>query len=129
MSHRPITPDGLFSPRGHYSPAVVHNNTVYVSGQLAVRADGTVALDSVEAEVEQCMANISTILQAAGSGLEHILRVQIFVTDMALWARVNASYAAIMGEHRPARLIIPCGPLNRGCSVEIDCIAAVASHD
>ncbi len=120
-----VQPSTLPVPKGHYSPAVVHGGLVFVSGQLPIDASGQVQLGSVEEQVGLCLHNIETILAAAGSRMELILKVNIYISDVALWPRVNAAYAAVMGEHRPARAVIPCGVLHYGCAVEIDCIAAV----
>ncbi len=124
-----VQPDALAAPKGHYSPAVVHGGFVFVSGQLPMDASGAVQLGSIEAQTQLCLHNIATLLAAAGSSIREILKVNIYISDIALWPRVNAAYAAFMGEHRPARTVIPCGALHYGCAVEIDCIAAVALQD
>lgn len=121
-----IQPAHLPIPKGHYSPAVVHAGLVYVSGQLPVDASGQPQLGTVEEQTALCLHNMADILHAAGSDLGHILKVQIFVSDIALWPRVNAEYARILGDHRPARVVVPCGALHYGCAVEIDCVAALA---
>ena len=120
-----INPSTIPTPKGHYSPAVVHNGIVYVAGQLPVNAAGEPQLGSIEEQTLQCMHNIGQILLASNSNLRHILKVNIFVSDIANWAVINATYARIMGDHKPARVIIPCNTLNHGCGIEIDCIAAV----
>jgi reactive intermediate/imine deaminase len=105
----------------------VHNGTVYVSGQLPLDANGVAQLGSIEDQTRLCMKNLETILKASGSDLGHILKVNVFIADIGNWAKFNETYASIMGENRPARLVIPCGLLNRGCEIEIDCIAALKS--
>lgn len=112
-------------PKGHYSPAVVHNGMVYVSGQLPLDENGEAQLGTIEEQTTLCMKNIENILQLCNSGLEQIVKTNVFIADIANWARFNETYAAIMGDHRPARVVVPCGTLNRGCAIEIDCIAAV----
>ena len=121
-----IFPESMPIPKGYYSPAVVHNGTVYVSGQLAINEKGEPQISSIEDEVRQCMKNIETILQASGSDLQHILKVNVFIADISNWPVFNQVFAEIMGEHRPARIVVPCNQLNYGCGIEIDCIAAVA---
>lgn len=118
-----LQPPSVAIPRGHYSPGVVHNGIVYVAGQLPINSEGNVQLGSIEEQTSQCMHNVSEILKAAGSDLQHVLKVNIFITDIALWPRVNAEYARIMGSHKPARAVVPCSALNHGCLIEIDCIA------
>lgn len=125
MSIQLLSPSTVLTPKGHYSPGVVHNGIVYVAGQLPLDVNGTPQIASIEEQTTLCLHNIEQILIAAGSDLQHILKVSIFVSDIAHWPKVNAAYASIMGNHKPARIIVPCNQLNYGCSIEIDCIAAV----
>lgn len=120
-----ISPSTVSTPKGHYSPAVVHNGVVYVAGQLPINAKGEVQLKSIAEQTALCLHNIEQILLAANSSLHHILKVNVFVSDIASWPEFNAEYSKIMGSHKPARVVIPCNALNYGCGVEIDCIAAV----
>lgn len=121
-----IFPESMPVPKGYYSPAIVHNNTVYVSGQLPINEKGEPQLNSIEDEVRQCMKNIEIILKASGSNLQHVLKVNVFLSDISNWPIFNQVFAEIMGDHRPARIVVPCNQLNYGCGIEIDCIAAVA---
>ena len=121
-----IFPESMPVPKGYYSPAVVHNGTVYVSGQLPINEKGEPQISSIEDEVRQCMKNIETILKASGSDLQHILKVNVFIADISNWPTFNQVFAEIMGDHKPARIVVPCNQLNYGCGIEIDCIAAVA---
>jgi len=113
-------------PRGHYTQAIVHQGLVYVAGQLPIdpghpdRPPG-----DIRAQTRQVLDNVDAILRAAGSDLSHLLQVTVYVTDLALWAEVNEVYAARLGEHRPARAIVPVTSLHRGFLVEIQAIAAV----
>ena len=121
--HTPASPP----PRGHYSQAVVHNGLVYVSGTLPKdpsNPDHRPA--SVAEETEQAMRNLAAILEAAGSGLDRLLQVTVYVTDISLWPDVNRVYAEIMGEHRPARAVVPVKHLADGYQMEVQAIAAVA---
>lgn len=120
-----IAPSTTATPKGHYSPAVVHNGIVYVSGQLPMDANGDAQLGSIEEQTALCLHNIEQILVASGSDMKHILKMNVYLSDISLWAQVNQTYARILGDHKPARAIIPCGLLNRGCLIEIDCTAAV----
>jgi 2-iminobutanoate/2-iminopropanoate deaminase len=106
---------------------VAHGGVVYCAGQLPKDPTWPDAPHgTVEAQVERTLRNVEAILRAAGSGLEHLLSVTIYVTDMALWPRVNAAYAAILGDHRPARTVVPVPSLNGGYLVEITAIGAIA---
>ena len=123
-----ISPSTVSIPKGHYSPGVVHNGVVYVAGQLPINEKGEVQLKSIAEQTALCMHNIEQILLAANSSLQHILKMNVFVSDIGLWPGINAEYSRIMGSHKAARVIIPCNALNYGCSIEIDCIAAVKEN-
>lgn len=118
-------PDGV-PPAGHYSPAVVHDGTIYVSGQLA-RVPGSDALpEGIAAQTTQCLLNAETILKAAGSGRDKIIRATLYISDIADWAPVNAAFAEFFGDHKPARSIIPVSKFKSGFLIEIDIVAAAA---
>jgi reactive intermediate/imine deaminase len=113
-------------PKGHYSPAVVHNGLVYVSGQLPRNAEtGEVETGAIEAQTELALRNVEQILLAAGSDLNHVLQMTIYVSEMELWDKVNETYARILGEHKPSRAIVPVKDLHFGTKTEIQAIAAV----
>lgn len=115
-------------PGGHYSQAVVYNGLVYVSGQLSIDPrTGEKRLGPIEEQTEQVLANISEILKAAGSDLGRVLKMTVYVSDIELWGKVNEVYARVMGEHRPARAVIPTGELHYGFLIEVEAIAAVGT--
>lgn len=120
-----VIPNSLPTPKGHYSPAIVHNGTVYVSGILPVNQKGEAQLVEIEEQVQLCFNQIEIILKEAGSDLSHILKVNIFICDIDLWARVNVVYSKILGAHKPARIVVPTPNLHHGVAIEVDCIAAV----
>ncbi|MCW5962048.1 MAG: Rid family detoxifying hydrolase [Pyrinomonadaceae bacterium] len=114
------------APKGHYSPAVVHNGFVFVSGQLAVVPEtGEEKTGSIEEQTEQCLRNVEALLKEAGSDLNNTLKFSIFVSDENLWGAVNETYKRILGEHKPARAIIPVGNFRGDFLIEIEAIAAV----
>ena len=115
-------------PKGHYSPAVVHNGLVFVSGQLPRDADsGEVEAGAIEAQTELALRNVEQILLAAGSDLNHVLQMTIYISEIKLWDKVNEVYARILGEHKPARAIVPVKNLHFGTKIEIQAVAAVKS--
>ncbi len=119
------TPDAP-TPAGHYSQAMVHHGCVYVAGQLPnVPGQKEHRVGSIEEQTEQVFANVAAILRAAGSDLNRILQVTVYVSDMELWGRFNAAYARLMGDHRPARAVVPVNALHYGYSIEVQVIAAV----
>lgn len=113
-------------PKGHYSPAVVHNGLIFVSGQLPMNhATGAVETGAIELQTEIALRNVETILKAANSDLNHVLQFTIYVSEMDDWAAVNDVYKRILGEHKPARAMIPVKELHFGTKIEIQAIAAV----
>ena len=123
---QPVTSPNLPSPVGPYSPAIVVGNLVFVSGQ-AGREPGTgrVAPD-VESQTEQVLKNITTILEAAGSSLQHVIRCGVFLVDMREFPKMNEVYARAFGAHRPARTTVEVSGLpGDGLRVEIDAVAVV----
>lgn len=121
-----ITPEGQPTPKGHYSPGIEHNGLVYVSGQLPMTLDTREPFTGdIGEQTELALRNVEVVLKAAGSGLEYVLQMTIYVSDMELWAAVNAKYAEVMGSHRPARAIVPVKELHFGTQIEIQAIAAV----
>jgi 2-iminobutanoate/2-iminopropanoate deaminase len=126
MKIRTIQTEKAPIPAGHYSQAVAYNGLVFVAGQLAIDPQtGEKKLGSIEEQTEQALKNVSEILKAAGSDMNLVLKMTLFVTDIDLWERVNEVYSRVMGEHRPARAVIPTRDLHHGFLIEIDAIAAI----
>ena len=113
-------------PGGHYSQAVAHNGVIYVAGQLAMVPGQTEhRVGSISEQTEQTLRNVKAILRAAGSDLDRVLQMTIYISDIALWGEVNATYQKVMGAHRPARAIVPVRDLHYGYQIEIQAIAAI----
>ncbi len=112
-------------PAGHYSQAVVHNGFVFVSGQLPiVPGQKEHRVGTIEEQTEQVLRNVEAILIAAGSGLDRVLQMTIYISDGELWGGVNAVYSRVMGAHRPARAVVPVKELHYGYQIEIQVVAA-----
>ena len=123
---KPVLTTGAPAPGGHYSQAVVHRGLVYVAGQLPVDpATGEKKLGPIEEQTEQVLANIRAILQAAGSDLDRVLKMTVYISDIGLWGKVNEVYARMLGDHRPARAVVPVKDLHYGFQIEIEAIAAL----
>lgn len=117
------TPD---APRavGHYSQGMTDGELIFVSGQVASDPHtGELVTDSIEAQTEQALRNVEAVLLAADSDLNHVLKMTIFISGMELWEAVNETYKRILGEHRPARAIIPVGEFRNGLKIEIEAVA------
>ena len=113
-------------PAGHYTQAIVHDNTVYVSGQLAIDPKtGEKCIGSIEEETQQVLKNVSAILEAAGSNMGNVLKTTVYIADANLWSRVNAVYGEYFGDHRPARAVVPTNNLPFGFRIEIEAIATL----
>ncbi len=126
MSLTPIRTADAPTPAGHYSQGIVHGGLVYVAGQLAIDpVDPSRPPGSAAEQTERTLRNVEAVLRAAGSGLDRVVQMTVYVTDVALWGEVNAAYARVMGEHRPARAIVPVPALRHGCVIEIQAIGAV----
>jgi 2-iminobutanoate/2-iminopropanoate deaminase len=120
-----VTSSTLPPPAGPYSPGIIFDRLVFVSGQGATDpATGKMAGPDIETQTEQVLRNVQAILEAAGSGLAHVLRCGVFLTDMDEFPRMNAVYSRVFGDHRPARTTIQAAALpDPGLRVEIDAIA------
>jgi 2-iminobutanoate/2-iminopropanoate deaminase len=126
MSIRAISTNGAPTPGGHYSQAMVHNGLVYVAGQLGIDpATGKKVEGGLEAEAERALRNVEAILKASGSSINRVLKMTVYISDISLWGAFNTVYSRVLGDHRPARAVIPTGELHYGLKVEIECIAAL----
>jgi reactive intermediate/imine deaminase len=113
-------------PKGHYSPGIVHNGLVYVSGQLPMDLKTRQPFaGAIDEQTELALRNVEAVLHEAGSDLDHVLQMTIYVSDIELWGKVNEAYVRVMGDHRPARAVIPVKDLHFGTKIEIQAIAIV----
>jgi len=113
-------------PGGHYSQAVVYDGLVYVSGILPVHPEiHEKETGSIVDQTRLVLHNLSAILEAAGSDLNHVIKTTIYVSDIDLWGDVNQVYAQVFGDHRPARAVVPVPILHHGFKIEIEAVAAV----
>lgn len=119
-----VSTPGAPLPAGHYSQAVVANGFVFVAGILPIVPDTDRHIpDGVEAQARQVLSNLRAILEAAGSALDQLVSVQIFIPSIDLWPALNAVYGEVLGDHRPARTVVPCGDLHYGALMELNAVA------
>lgn len=124
--HRPVQSAKLPTPQGPYSPGVMLDKLVFVSGQGAIDpTTGKLAGSAIEIQTEQTLKNIAAILEAAGSGLQYVVRCGVFLADMAEFKRMNAVYGRMFGENRPARTTVQAVLPLPELRVEIDAIAYI----
>ncbi len=123
-----IQVEGTPIPKGHYSQGIVHNGLVYVSGQLPMdMVKWEPVVGGIEEQTEVALRNVEAVLHAAGSSLDQVIQMTIYISDGEYWAKVNEVFARIMGDHRPARAIVPVKDLHFGLGIEIQAIAAVSN--
>ncbi|MGH9959456.1 MAG: RidA family protein [Pyrinomonadaceae bacterium] len=128
MEIRNINTPNAPQPAGHYSQAVAYNNLVFVAGQLAIDPrTGEKKPGSIEEQTEQALRNVEAILKAANSDLSRVLKMTVYISDIELWGAVNSVYARVMGDHRPARAVIPTRELHHGFLIEIEAVAATSA--
>ena len=125
--HHPVKSDALPKPAGPYSPGVIYERLLFVSGQGATDpATGRLAGMDIESQTEPVLKNIATILEAGGSSLRYVLRCGVFLTDIGDFAKMNAVYGSMFGENRPARTTVQVTALpTAGLRVEIDAVAYI----
>lgn len=111
-------------PVGPYSPAVRVGPWVFISGQIALKSDGTLERGTLKAEAEQVLENLQKVLIAAGLSSKDLVKVTIFLTDIAFFGVVNEVYARFLGEGPyPARETVAVAALPKGARIEISAIA------
>jgi 2-iminobutanoate/2-iminopropanoate deaminase len=114
------------APIGPYSQAIIANGFLFASGQVAiVPSTGELAIENVEVETKQVMENIRAVLTEANLGFENIIKTTIFLSDMALFARVNEVYSTYFTGNYPARETVAVKGLPKNVNVEISITAVL----
>ena len=109
---------------GAYSQAISSDGLIFCSGQVALdSATGELVGESVADQTRRCMENLSAVLEAAGAGLESVVKVNAYLTDMNDFAEFNEVYGEFFSDEPPARAAIGVAGLPKGARVEIECIA------
>ncbi len=123
MSARKVTVDGL-GKLPAFCHASVAGDFVYVSGTLGTKQGSFELVDGgTGPETTQTLRNIETILKSCSAGLEHLIKVNVFLTDMTTFPEMNAAYLEVIGSDPPARITVGCSALALGAAVEIDAVA------
>ncbi|MEC1671727.1 RidA family protein [Bacillus mojavensis] len=117
---------GNLKSNGHYALAVIHQNTVYVSGQFAIDPiTQEKKFGTIEEETLQVLSNIEYILKKAGSHKGKILKITLYLYDINLLDRVDNVCQVFFHDYRPARSVVPTNGLHYGFQVEIEAIASL----
>lgn len=113
--------------KGHYSPAVIHGDLVYISGQLPINyiAGETLPAGGVEEQTRQVLKNLDDILKECGSSKQQVLKTTVYIPDITYWPVVNEIYAEFFGDHKPSRTIVPTNTLHFNAMIEIEAIAYI----
>lgn len=116
---------GAPSAIGPYSQGIVHGDLVFVAGQIGLDpATGRLAAGGAAAELERAVSNVAAVLEAAGSGLDRVLRITLYLADLADFDAVNEASARLFREPYPARSTVAVSRLPRDARVEIEVTAA-----
>ncbi|ADK80153.1 RidA family protein [Sediminispirochaeta smaragdinae] len=123
--HKAINAPGAPAAVGPYSHAVRTGNLVFTSGQLGFDKDRGELAEGIEAQTRQSFENLISVLQAAGSGLDRVVKVMVFLNSMDDFAAMNGVYASYLSEPYPARSCVEVAKLPLGGLVEIEMVALV----
>ena len=124
-----IIPAGGAKPLAPYSPGIRYGNLVFTSGQLGLDpSTGKFVEGGVSAQAKQVLENLSAVLAAAGSDLDHVLKVTVFLNDMNDYGAVNEVYATYFTGDPPARSAVQVAGLPLGALVEIEAVAVVKAE-
>ena len=112
---------------GHYSPAIIHDNLVYLSGQISIdyQKSETKPHGRIEEQTRQVLNNIAKILEKCGSSKLQIIKTTVFIPDITYWPVINDIYAEFFGDYKPARTMVPTNTLHFDALIEIEAIAYI----
>lgn len=119
-----ISTKNALKPSGHYSQAIIHNDTIYISAQLPIHPEtGEKQFGTIVEETERILKNIEIVLNKAGCNRNHIIKATVYITDMSYWNEVNEVFTSFFKSYKPARTIISVKELHFGFKVAIEAIA------
>eukprot|EP00056_Hartaetosiga_gracilis_P008239 m.117631 g.117631 ORF g.117631 m.117631 type:complete len:143 (+) comp12877_c4_seq3:2-430(+) len=115
---------------GPYSPAVKANGLVFVSGQIPMNAEtNEIETGSIEDQTDLVLNNLKGVLEAAGTVIENVVKVTVFLKDMDDFTKMNGVYEKHFGDIKPARAAVQVARLPKDVSVEIECIAVAGDEE
>lgn len=110
---------------GPYSQGMIVNNLFYSSGQIPLRADGTLVDGSIDEQTHQVFSNVKAVLEAAGSSLDRVVKTTVYIKDMNQFGAINEIYGEYFDTHKPARSCVEVARLPKDALIEIEVIALV----
>ncbi len=126
MSREPIHTPKAPAAIGPYSQAVKTGNLVFLSGQIPLDpATGQLVSGEIEAETTRVFENLKAVAEAAGGSLNHAVKVNVYLTDLAHFTRVNEIMATYFKQPYPARAAVQVAALPRGARVEVECVLSL----
>ncbi len=119
-----ITTEGAPRALGPYSQAIKAGGFVWCSGQIPIDpATNTIHAETIEDQTRQAIENLSHVLEAAGTGLRNVVKTTVFISDMNDFAALNAVYAEMFGDAKPARSCVQVARLPKDVKLEIEAVA------
>lgn len=118
-----VQSDNLPQAIGPYSPAVKVNGMIYTSAQVPVTLDGTIVERDIKVQTRQVLSNLRTLLEDAGSGMENVVKVSVYLDNIDDFGIVNVIFAEAFGNHKPARSTISAKGLPKNSLIMVDAIA------
>ncbi len=123
MPRNPIVTPDAPAAIGPYSQGTFAGNLIFTSGQLPVTSDGVLILDDVAEATRQSLVNVRAVLEAAGARLDDVVKITIYLRDMADFAAVNEVYAGFFEDPAPARSCVQVARLPKDAPIEIEALA------
>jgi 2-iminobutanoate/2-iminopropanoate deaminase len=124
MDLRSVSTEKAPKAIGPYSQAIVAGDLIFCAGQVAIDpATGEFVGGEIKLQTARVIENLAAVLEAAGSGLDRVVKCTVFLADFAEFAAMNEVYGQRFGQHRPARSTVGTSALPRGARIEIECIA------
>ena len=126
MKKELVESDKMAKPVGPYSPGIKAGNFVFTAGQIGVDPATGQLKEGIKAQTEQCLNNITMILEAAGSSIDHVVKTTVFITDMAEFQAMNEIYSKFFStDPKPVRSTVQASLVTPEMKVEIDAIAII----
>ncbi len=121
-----VSTDKAPAAAGPYSQAIIDGGLVYVSGQIPVDPATGKVPEAIADQARQALTNLKNVIEASGSSMDDVIKVTVYITDMAAFPEVNAVYAEFFSEPYPARSCIGSSALPKGVKIEIDAISRLS---